>query len=87
MDRNIASKYIHENFKPSDRLAIVLLDKRNDAVIQRIATAEHHIETYQRVPFAKAAGERLRSQRRCRIRTVFARRPQDPFCLDHRNRR
>jgi RepB DNA-primase from phage plasmid len=40
MERNIASKYIKDNFKPSDRLAVVLLDKRNDAVIQRIATAE-----------------------------------------------
>jgi hypothetical protein len=40
MERNIASKYIKDNFELSDRLAVVLLDKRNDAVIQRIATAE-----------------------------------------------
>ena len=40
MERNIASKYIKDNFEPSDRLAVVLLDKRNDKVIQRIATAE-----------------------------------------------
>ena len=40
MDRRIASQYIRDNFEPTDRLAIVLLDKRNDAVIQRLATAQ-----------------------------------------------
>jgi hypothetical protein len=40
MDREIAAKYIGENFKPSDRLAVVLLNKRTGAVTQRITTAE-----------------------------------------------
>ncbi len=40
MDRNIAPKYIRENFETSDRLAVVLLNKRTEAVTQRIATAE-----------------------------------------------
>ncbi len=40
MDSEIASKYIEENFQPSDRLAVVLLNKRTGAVTQRIASAE-----------------------------------------------
>ncbi len=40
MDSKMASKYIEENFAPSDRLAVVLLDKRTGAVTQRIALAE-----------------------------------------------
>lgn len=35
-----ASGYIEENFEPSDRLAIVLLNKRTGLVTQRIAPAE-----------------------------------------------
>ena len=37
---NTAQKYLTDNFQPTDRLAVVLLDKRNDIVIQRIATAD-----------------------------------------------
>jgi RepB DNA-primase from phage plasmid len=39
-ENDIASKYIRENFEPSDRLAVVLLNKRSGAVIQRLAPAE-----------------------------------------------
>src|SRR5512133_103672 len=38
--RDIASNYIRENFDPTDRLAIVLLNKRTGAVMQRVASAE-----------------------------------------------
>lgn len=40
MDRQIAPHYLRDNFEPSDRLAIVLLDKRNGAVIQRLAATD-----------------------------------------------
>jgi hypothetical protein len=35
-----APQYIAENFEPSDRLAVVLLNKRTGSVMQRIASAE-----------------------------------------------
>ena len=38
-DREIAAQYILANFQAEDRLAIVLLNKRTDAVVQRLATA------------------------------------------------
>jgi hypothetical protein len=38
--REIAAAYIRDNFQPTDRLAVVLLNKRLGAVIQRLATAE-----------------------------------------------
>ena len=34
-----ASEYIRSNFEPSDRLAVVLINKRTGAVIQRLSTA------------------------------------------------
>ena len=40
MDRRIAPRYIRENFQPSDRLAVVLLNKRSGSVTQRIGIAE-----------------------------------------------
>ncbi|MEP7354259.1 MAG: DNA-primase RepB domain-containing protein [Acidobacteriota bacterium] len=40
MDRDIAPRFIQDNFKSTDRLAVVLLDKRTRAVTQRIAAAE-----------------------------------------------
>ena len=40
MDCVSAPEYIEENFEPSDRLAIVLLNKRTGTVTQRIASAE-----------------------------------------------
>src|SRR5216684_8265004 len=40
MNREIASDYIRSNFDPADRLAVVLIDRRADSVIQRIAAAE-----------------------------------------------
>jgi hypothetical protein len=40
VDREIAPRYIRENFEPTDRLAIVLLNKRNGSVTQRLASAE-----------------------------------------------
>src|SRR5258708_28617153 len=40
MDRDdAAAQYLRENFEPSDRLALVLLNKRTRDVIQRIASA------------------------------------------------
>lgn len=43
-DRNlseeVASAYLRDNFKAEDRLAIVLLHKRSESVLQRLATAE-----------------------------------------------
>jgi hypothetical protein len=35
-----ARRYLRDNFHPSDRLAVVLLNKRSHAVIQRLSTAE-----------------------------------------------
>jgi len=40
MDRRSASQYIRDNFEPTDRLAVVLLNKRNDSVLQRIGSAD-----------------------------------------------
>jgi hypothetical protein len=40
MDHEIAPRYIRENFEPTDRLAVVLLNKRNGSVTQRLASAE-----------------------------------------------
>jgi hypothetical protein len=40
MNREIAADYIRENFEPTDRLAVVLLNKRTNSVIQRVASAE-----------------------------------------------
>ena len=40
MNRDIASDYIRNNFESSDRLAVVLVDRRAESVIQRIAAAE-----------------------------------------------
>jgi hypothetical protein len=35
-----AARYIRENFDPGDRLAVIVLNKRTDNVIQRITSAE-----------------------------------------------
>jgi hypothetical protein len=40
MDREIAGAYVRENFHAGDRLATLLLNKRTDSVIQRLAAAE-----------------------------------------------
>src|SRR5579885_975041 len=40
MNPDIASEYIRRNFEPNDRLAVVLVNKRRGAVIQRIAPCE-----------------------------------------------
>lgn len=39
-DTAVAVTYIRENFRPEDRLAVVLLNKRTNAVIQRLAEAQ-----------------------------------------------
>lgn len=36
----IAAAYLRENFRPSDRLAVVLVHKRTGAVLQRLASGE-----------------------------------------------
>ncbi len=38
--RSIPGPYLRASFEPTDRLAVVLVNKRPDSVIQRIATAE-----------------------------------------------
>jgi hypothetical protein len=38
--QDIASDYIRDNFKPSDRLAVVLVHKQTGAVVQRVAPAD-----------------------------------------------
>lgn len=40
MQKQIAANYIRENFEVTDRIAVVLLDKRTGAALQRIAAAE-----------------------------------------------
>ena len=37
---NDAPNYIRDNFKPEDRLAVVLVNKQNNTVVQRIARAD-----------------------------------------------
>ena len=37
----VASNFVRENFRPDDRLAVVLVNKRSEEVIQRITTAEN----------------------------------------------
>jgi hypothetical protein len=39
MRSEIAHKYINENFTPEDRIAVVLLNKRTEQAVQRIAVA------------------------------------------------
>ena len=38
--RDVATRYVQANFAPSDRLAVVLINKQTPAVIQRITTAQ-----------------------------------------------
>jgi len=40
MDPDIPVRYIRENFKPEDHIAMVLIQKETHRVVQRIATAE-----------------------------------------------
>ena len=40
MDPDIPVRYIRENFKPEDRIAMVLIQKETHRVVQRVATAE-----------------------------------------------
>jgi hypothetical protein len=40
MEQKVAASYIRENFEPSDRIAVVLLNKQTGVVLQRIARAE-----------------------------------------------
>lgn len=44
MAKNSASQYIRDNFEPDDRLAVVLLNKRTNQVVQRIGAAERIAE-------------------------------------------
>jgi hypothetical protein len=41
MNTHTASDFIRENFEPGDRLAVVLLNRRRQEVIQRLASAEN----------------------------------------------
>lgn len=40
MDPDVPVKYIRENFRPKDRIAVVLIQKETHRVVQRVATAE-----------------------------------------------
>ncbi len=40
MDSEVPARYLRENFRPDDRLAVVLIQKETHRVVQRIATAE-----------------------------------------------
>jgi hypothetical protein len=40
MDPDIPARYIRENFRPKDRVAVVLIQKETHRVVQRVATAE-----------------------------------------------
>ncbi|MDX2181132.1 MAG: DNA-primase RepB domain-containing protein [Bryobacteraceae bacterium] len=40
MDPEVPARYLRENFEPTDRLAIVLIQKETHRVIQRVATAQ-----------------------------------------------
>lgn len=40
MDPHIAPRYVLDNYKPSDRLAVVLIQKRTGIVTQRLSSAE-----------------------------------------------
>ena len=40
MPSDAGSRYIRENFEPTDRLAVVLLNKQTSAVVQRLGSAE-----------------------------------------------
>jgi hypothetical protein len=40
MDPDIPVRYIRENFRPNDRIAVVLIQKETHRVVQRIATTE-----------------------------------------------
>ena len=40
MDPDVPARYIHENFRPGDRLAVVLIQKQTNRVVQRIASAD-----------------------------------------------
>jgi hypothetical protein len=39
MDSEVPARYLRENFRPDDRLAVVLIQKETHRVVQRIATA------------------------------------------------
>jgi len=40
MDPEVPARYLHENFEPSDRLAVVLIQKETHRVIQRVAATK-----------------------------------------------
>jgi len=40
MDPDVPARYIRENFRPQDRIAVVLIQKETHRVVQRVATAE-----------------------------------------------
>jgi hypothetical protein len=40
MDKHAAAKYIRSNFRPDDRLAVVLIQKSSGGVVQRLSSAE-----------------------------------------------
>jgi hypothetical protein len=44
MNPEVPTRYIRDNFEPDDRLAVVLIHKETEHVIQRVATAERIAE-------------------------------------------
>lgn len=40
MQKDVAAKFIRNNFEPKNRLAVVIVNKRSGSVVQRLATAQ-----------------------------------------------
>jgi hypothetical protein len=45
MDPDIPARYMRENFRPQDRIAVVLIQKETHRVVQRVATVERVVST------------------------------------------
>src|SRR5579864_1824323 len=59
MRQDIASEYIRDNFKTTDRLAVVLLHKQTGRVVQRVATADRIATTDFQAWLHQKNGERF----------------------------
>ena len=43
MDPEVPVRYIRDNFRPDDRLAVVIIDKQTHRTVQRISTADRKL--------------------------------------------
>ena len=46
MEKDVAAKFIRDNFEPKDRLAVVIVNKQTAAVTQRLARAEQIVTSH-----------------------------------------